>query len=91
MTTFDIPLLLLAWRRPHTLSQVIAAIRPIAPTLVFVACDGPNPDRPGETDMVLATRKVIETEINWPCTVYKLYSEYNQGCSFSNFEASVRR
>ena len=30
--------------------------------------------------MVLATREVIETEINWPCTVYKLYSEYNQGC-----------
>jgi len=36
------PLLLIAWRRPHTLLQVINAIRPMAPSHLFVACDGPN-------------------------------------------------
>jgi hypothetical protein len=25
------PLLLIAWRRPHTMSQVIDALRPVAP------------------------------------------------------------
>ncbi len=44
--TFDTPLLLIAWRRPHTLSQVNDAIRPVAPTPLFVACDGPNPSVP---------------------------------------------
>jgi hypothetical protein len=74
------PLLLIAWRRPHTLRQVIDAIRPVAPTSLFVACDGPNPERPGEAGKVAATRAVIEQEIDWPCQIERLYSDVNQGC-----------
>jgi hypothetical protein len=74
------PLLLIAWRRPHTLRQVIDAIRPEAPTRLFVACDGPNPERPGEAEKVAATRQVIENEIDWPCQIERLYSDMNQGC-----------
>lgn len=74
------PLLLIAWRRPHTLSQVIAAIRHAAPTRLFLACDGPNSERPGEIDKVAATRLVIEKEINWPCHIERLYSDVNLGC-----------
>jgi hypothetical protein len=76
----DTPLLLIAWRRPHTLRQVIDAIRPVAPTRLFVACDGPNPERPGEAEKIAATREVIETEIDWPCQIERLYSDVNQGC-----------
>ena len=76
----DAPLLLIAWRRPHTLRQVIDAIRPVAPTRLFVACDGPNPERPGEAEKVAATRAVIEHEIDWPCQIERLYSDVNQGC-----------
>lgn len=74
------PLLLIAWRRPHTLRQVIDAIRPVAPTRLYVACDGPNPKRPGEAEKVAATRAVIEREIDWPCQIERLYSDVNQGC-----------
>ena len=74
------PLLLIAWRRPHTLRQVIDAIRPVEPTRLFVACDGPSPERPGEAEKVAATRAVIEHEINWPCKIERLYSDVNQGC-----------
>lgn len=74
------PILLIIWRRPHTLRQVIDAIRPVAPTRVFVACDGPNPARPGEAEKVAATRAVIENELDWPCQVERLYSDSNQGC-----------
>ncbi len=76
----DTPLLLIVWRRPHTLRQVIDAIRPVAPTRLYVACDGPNPKRPGEAEKVAATRAVIETEIDWPCQIERLYSDTNQGC-----------
>jgi hypothetical protein len=74
------PLLLIAWRRPHTLRKVIDAIRPVAPTRLFVACDGPNPERPGEAEKVAATRAVIEHEIDWPCQIERLYFDGNQGC-----------
>jgi hypothetical protein len=39
------------------LRQVIDAIRPVALTRLYVAFDGPNPDRPGEAEKVTATRK----------------------------------
>jgi hypothetical protein len=78
--TFNTPVLLLAWRRPHTTQQVINAIRAVKPTRMFVACDGPNPKRPGEAAKVMATRQVIEREIDWPCTMEWRYSEANQGC-----------
>ena len=74
------PLLLIAWRSPHTLRQVIDAIRPVAPTRLFVACDGPNPERPDEAEKVAATRAVIEHEIDWPCQIERLYSDGNRGC-----------
>ena len=74
------PVLLIAWRRPHTLRQVINAIRPAAPSRLFVACDGPNPKRPGEAVKVAATRDVIEQDIDWPCQIERFYSDVNQGC-----------
>jgi hypothetical protein len=80
MTAADTPLLLIAWRRPHTLRLVIDAIRPVAPTRLYVACDGPNTERPGEAEKVAATRAVIEHEIDWPCQIERLYSDVNQGC-----------
>jgi len=78
--SMDTPLLLIAWRRPHTLRQVIDAIRPVAPTRLYVACDGPSPERLGEAEKVAATRAVIEHEIDWPCQIERLYSDVNQGC-----------
>ena len=78
--SMDTPLLLIAWRRPHTLRQVIDAIRPVRPTHLFVACDGPNPERFGEAEKVASTRAVIEHVIDWPCQIERLYSDVNQGC-----------
>jgi len=80
--SFDVPILLIAWRRPNTIRQVINAIRPVAPTRIFVACDGPNPERPGEAEKVDATRVVIANEIDWPCKIKRLYSAVNQGCRY---------
>ena len=75
----DTPVLLIAWRRPHTLRQVIDAIRPASPTRLFVACDGPNLERAGEAEKVAATRAVIENEIDWPRQIERLYSDDKQG------------
>ena len=59
----DTPVLLLVWRRPNALRQVIDAIRPVAPSRIFVACDAP-PHRPAEAQKVVANgglRKLIGT------------------------------
>jgi hypothetical protein len=76
----EVPILLLAWRRPEALSQVIAALRPLAPAHLYVACDGPDPTRPGEMERVAATRAVVANAIDWPCTLERRFAETNQGC-----------
>lgn len=76
----DTPVLLIAWRRPQTLRLVIEAIRPVEPSRLFIACDGPSPSRLGELEKVEATRQLIKQEINWPCKIHRLYSDVNQGC-----------
>jgi hypothetical protein len=83
----DIPLLLIIWRRPHTLRQVIDAIRPLAPTRLFVASDGPRFDRSDEVDKVISARQVIEQEIDWSCHIERRYSDVNQGCSTGPIQA----
>ncbi len=78
---FTVPILLIAWRRPQKLQCVIDAIRPIAPTVIFIACDGPRPDQAGESAKVEACRQLVDTAIDWPCRIEHLYSHTNQGCS----------
>ena len=80
-------ILLIAWRRPEAVRQVLESIRAYAPARLFVACDGPNPQRPGEAEKVEATRALIEAEIDWPCQVERLYSEVNQGCRVGPWRA----
>ena len=76
----DTPVLLIVWRRPDTLRQLIDAIRPVAPSRIFIACDGPNPINKYEAQKVVETRAVIDNEIDWCCDVKRLYSDVNHGC-----------
>jgi hypothetical protein len=78
--SFETPVLLIAWRRPHTTRKVIDSIRAVAPSRMFVACDGPNPHRSNEAGLVAGTRAVIDREIDWPCMIERRYSEKNHGC-----------
>ncbi|MEB3266328.1 MAG: glycosyltransferase family 2 protein [Cyanobacteriota bacterium] len=81
MTSHPVPpVLLLAWRRPDCTRQVIDALRAVRPGRLYVACDGPAPQRPGEAALVKATRDQITAAVDWPCQVNRLFSETNQGC-----------
>jgi hypothetical protein len=73
--------LLIVWRRPHTTRQVIDAIRQYAPERLYVACDGPSAERPGEEEKVAATRALIERSVDWPCQLHRLFCHTNQGCN----------
>jgi len=76
----SVPILIIAWRRPNIVQQLIEAIRSIKPLHIYVACDGPNSTNPEDAAKVAATRKMIDREIDWTCEVKKLYNEENLGC-----------
>lgn len=78
--TITPPILVLAWRRPDLLSRAIEAVRAARPRSLYIACDGPNSDRFREWELVSETRGIVDTKIDWPCKLEKLYATHNQGC-----------
>lgn len=73
------PILVIAFNRPDPLRDVLARLRMVQPTRVYVAVDGPRESRPGEAELVQACRDLVST-IDWPCTIETLFHEKNHGC-----------
>jgi hypothetical protein len=94
----DTPVLLIVFNRPDKVEQMVAALREIKPSTLYIAADGPRDNRPTDSERCTATRAVIET-IDWPCTVHKRYQDKNLGCKigvssaitwfFENVEAGI--
>ena len=75
---FDIPVLLIAWRRPDAALKVVEALRKVSPAVVFFASDGWRNEE--EKGKVLKTRGLVLSGIDWECEVRTLFREVNLGC-----------
>jgi hypothetical protein len=73
------PLLFLVFNRPDITRRTFEAIRAAKPPRLYVAADGPRPDRDGEVEDCAKVR-LIATDVDWPCEVYTLFQETNLGC-----------
>ena len=72
--------LLIAFRRPDTTARVLAALRQVQPTRLFVACDAPRAGDGHEAEACRLTREVIEGGIDWPCRTSWLLPSQHRGC-----------
>ena len=75
----DIPVLFLVFNRPDVTARVFKAIREAKPKRLFVAADGPRPDRTGEALLCSQTRE-IATKVDWPCELTTFFRDENLGC-----------
>jgi hypothetical protein len=92
------PVLLVVFNRPETTRTAFAAIRAARPERLYVAADGPRPDRAGEAERCADVRR-IATAVDWPCEVHTLFRDHNLGCKigvssgidwfFANEEAGI--
>jgi len=73
------PVLFVIFKRVDTTQKVFERIREAQPPRLYIAADGPRPDRQGEEEQCAATRMVVEN-IDWPCEVHHLYRDKNLGC-----------
>ncbi len=73
------PILFLTFNRPDTTARVFGAIRAAQPARLYIAADGPRPDRPGELERCAEVRRVA-TAVDWPCEVRTLFHDKNLGC-----------
>ncbi|MFL2832024.1 MAG: glycosyltransferase family 2 protein [Coraliomargaritaceae bacterium] len=81
------PLLLIHFNRPDITQRALAALKPLAPSQVWILCDAPRSDRPEEAIKVAAVRAQLEA-LPWPCEVRRLYREDNLGC-FRNISDGI--
>ncbi|MBS1370638.1 MAG: glycosyltransferase family 2 protein [Lentisphaeria bacterium] len=76
---FSTPVLLILFNRPQMARQVFNRIRAVRPSRLFIACDGPRQDRPGEWERMQEGRRVVSA-VDWECDVKTRFLEKNTGC-----------
>ncbi len=85
MLKYSTPILLIAWRRPEQVLEVIKEIRKVQAEFIYVAVDGirEGSEYSAERENILATKKLIEKELDWQCEVKYLFRDKNLGCGKS--------
>lgn len=58
---------------------LIDSIRSVMPARVYVAIDGPRPDKQGEEELTKSCREAI-SQIDWPCRIVTNFRDRNLGC-----------
>lgn len=75
------PVLFIIFNRPESTRRVFDAIKAARPPKLYISADGPRPNKDGENLAYLETRNVVNDQaIDWPCEVYRNYSNTNLGC-----------
>ena len=81
------PILLIVFNRPQTTRRVFEAVRRARPARLYVAADGPRPDRPTDAARCAETRALIKEGVDWPCELHTLFRDENRGCGLGPAEA----
>jgi hypothetical protein len=74
------PVLFIIFNRPEIAEVTFSAIRQARPEKLFIAADGPRQERSEEAGLCERTRNRIDSLIDWPCQVHRLYRDQNLGC-----------
>lgn len=78
----ETPILFLIFNRPKETFLVFESIRQANPKILFVAADGPRPDKQDENEKCTRAREVVQG-VDWECEVKTLFREKNLGCKIA--------
>lgn len=73
----DVPVRINIWIRPECQRQQFEVLKKARPSIIFLQSDGGRNET--EWEAIYQNRKIFETEVDWDCTIYKLYETENQG------------
>ena len=79
------PVLFLIYKRSSTTQMVFNAIREARPKKLYVAANGPNPDKESDYEKCEETRNIIK-QVDWDCELVTLFRKehLNVGISLSS-------
>ena len=72
------PVVLIAFNRPDTTLQVLAALSQVRLSHLLVILDGPRSEHPDDMKKCTEVRRLIE-EMDWKCDISTNYAESNMG------------
>jgi hypothetical protein len=75
------PVALIVFNRPQLTERTFAVIRAQRPNKLFLIADGPRVNHPTDGARCAAVRAILEN-VDWPCEVYRDYSDHNLGCKY---------
>ena len=78
----DIAVLLIFFNRPDKFSQVFEQVKQARPSTLFLYQDGARTD--ADREGIAQCRQIAEN-IDWECTVHRLYQSRNYGCDPSEY------
>ena len=73
---FNIPVVLLIFKRKDKLTQIMSRVSQVKPKKIYIIADGPRDD--SEKEAVLECRTWLESLIDWDCEVIKNYADTNR-------------
>lgn len=71
--------LLITFNRLEYLQKTFAAVRKVKPPRLYIASDGPRPQKEGEKEQVEEVRNWMLSHIDWPCEVKTRFLKTNSG------------
>ena len=71
--------LLISFNRLDYTKKSFEAIRAVRPPKLYLAVDGPRPNKVGETEKVQEIRNYLVSHVDWPCQVKTRFLETNSG------------
>ena len=77
--TFETPVALFVFNRPHTTRRVFEAIAQARPSCTTARYHGPRLGKAGDTEACGQVREIVSC-IDWPCHVCTNFSDVNLGC-----------
>jgi hypothetical protein len=78
MNEFPVPILFTIYNRKGIAFDTFQRIREVRPAKLFIAADGPKPEKPGDAEKCAETREVAAM-VDWPCEVKTLFRPANLG------------
>ncbi len=73
----DVPVRVQVWIRPECQRKQFEVLKKARPSIMFLCSDGGRNEK--EWEAIRENRAMFDNEIDWECTVYKLYESTNQG------------
>lgn len=73
----DVPVRVNIWIRPTCQRKQFDVLKQARPSIMFLISDGGRNEK--EWESIKKNREIFDKEIDWECTVYKIYEEKNCG------------